>query len=68
MTVFWRAATRLFLSTSGGHFGEYLGTAMRCYQEVLFDALVMFLPDRHHRFPWDQGYDGTSADESLAIV
>jgi hypothetical protein len=49
-------------------FGEYLGTALRYYQDRPFGAVVMFLPDREHRFPWQSGYDYISADESLAIV
>jgi len=49
-------------------FGEYLGTAIRYYQDKPFGAVVMFLPDRHHCFPWQPGYDDVPADESLAIV
>ena len=49
-------------------FGEYLGTALRYYQDRPFGAVVMFLPDREHRFPWQSGYDYIPADESLAIV
>ncbi len=50
------------------HYGEYLGTAMRYYGEREFSAVVMFLPDRQHRFPWQPGYDGMQADEPLSIV
>ena len=49
-------------------FGEYLGTALRYYRERPFSALVMFLPDREHRFPWQSGYADIPAEESLAIV
>ena len=49
-------------------FGEYLGTASRYYQDKPFGAVVMFLPDRQHRFPWQPGYDGIPAGEPLAIV
>lgn len=49
-------------------FGEYLGTAGRYYQDRPFKAVVMFIPDRDHRFPWQAGYDDIPADESLAIV
>lgn len=47
---------------------EYLGTAMRFYEDRPFPALVMFLPDRAHRFAWDIGYAGPTAREALAIV
>ena len=49
-------------------FSEYLGTAQRYYQDRPFGAVVMFLPDREHRFPWQTGYDDIPADESLSIV
>jgi len=49
-------------------FGEYLGTAGRYYQDKPFKAVVMFIPDRDHRFPWQAGYDYLPADEPLAIV
>lgn len=49
-------------------FGEYLGTALRYYQDKPFSAVVMFLPDRHHRFPWQPGFGDIAADESFAIV
>jgi hypothetical protein len=49
-------------------FGEYLGTALRYYQDRPFGAVVMFLPDSEHRFPWQSGYDYIPADEPLAIV
>ena len=48
--------------------GQYLGTALRYYQARPFGAVVMFIPDRHHRFSWQSGYDGTPAKESLTIV
>lgn len=49
-------------------FGEYLGTALRYYQDKPFSALVMFLPDRHHRFPWQPGYDDIAANEFMTIA
>lgn len=49
-------------------FGEYLGTASRYYQGKPFGAVVMFLPDRQHRFPWQPGYDDIPAGEPLAII
>ena len=48
--------------------GGYLGTAVRYYQDRPFTAMVMFLPDRLHRFPWQTGYDYIPADEALGIV
>jgi hypothetical protein len=49
-------------------FGEYVGVAMRYYHHAPFAALVMFLPDREHRFAWDRGYQGPAAQEALRIV
>ena len=49
-------------------FGAYLGTALRYYRPKSFGAVVMFFPDRDHRFPWQPGYDYIPADESLTIV
>jgi len=49
-------------------FDEYLGTAVRYYQGKPFEAVVMFLPDRQHRFPWEEGYDGMPMGEALAMV
>jgi hypothetical protein len=47
---------------------EYLGTARRYYGDRPFDAVVMFLPDRNHRFPWNPDYDYADAHEALSIV
>ena len=47
---------------------EYLGTAFRYYKDKPFGAVVMFLPDRNHHFPWQIGYEGMSVRESLGIV
>lgn len=49
-------------------FGEYLGVAGRYYQGGPFGAVVMFLPDSEHRFPWQAGYSYIRVDEALAIV
>ena len=58
----------VFKSVRPEFFGEYLGTASRYYQGRTFSAVVMFLPDKEHRFPWQPGYDYIPADEPLAIV
>ena len=58
----------VFKPVRSDSFGEYLGTALRYYQGKPFSAVVMFLPDRQHRFPWQPGYDDIPAEESLAIV
>ena len=58
----------IFKSVRPDCFGEYLGTAVRYYQRKPFNAVVMFLPDRQHRFPWQPGYEDIPADEALAIV
>ncbi len=50
------------------HFDNYVGTALRYYQNKRFEAFVMFLPDSKHRFPWMRGYDDISAEESMSIV
>jgi hypothetical protein len=49
-------------------FGEYIGTAERYYKGKPFGAVVMFLPDREHRFPWQAGYNYIPAKEPLSIV
>lgn len=48
--------------------GAYLGTAQRYYGLRPFRALVMFLHDMNHRFPWDEGYNGAAAEEALKLV
>jgi hypothetical protein len=49
-------------------YDEYLGTAMRHYNDQPFPALVMFLPDRQYRFAWDPGYEGPAVREAVRIV
>lgn len=49
-------------------YGEYLGTAQRYYGSSPFSAVVMFLPDREHRYPWEAGYDYVDVTEALSIV
>lgn len=58
----------VFMPVRLDKFGEYLGTALRYYEDKPFSAVVMFLPDLHHRFPWQQGYDYIPAGEPLSIV
>jgi len=50
------------------YFNEYLGTAVRYFEEKPFEAMVMFLPDKNNLFPWEHAYIGQSADEPLKIV
>lgn len=47
---------------------DYLGTAVRHYGTRPLHAVVMFLPDSAHRFPWQPGYDDPPADDALGIV
>ncbi|MBN8884974.1 MAG: DUF4262 domain-containing protein [Rudaea sp.] len=49
-------------------YGEYLGTARRYYGSKPFPAVVMFLPDREDRYPWEAGYDYIDVAEALSIV
>ena len=49
-------------------FDKYLGTADRYYRGKPFGAVVMFLPDSEHRFPWQAGYSYIRMDEALTIV
>jgi len=58
----------VFKSVRPECFDEYLGTAERYYRDKPFGAVVMFLPDREHRFPWQTGYNYIRMDEALAIV
>jgi hypothetical protein len=55
-------------SVRSRHFPEYLGTAMRYYEPLPFQAIVVFLPDKNHRFPWKMTYAGADATEALNIV
>lgn len=48
-------------------FAEYLGTALRFYGRRPFEALVMFWPDKEHRFPWESSEPNLQA-EALQIV
>jgi hypothetical protein len=58
----------IFKSVKLQHFEEYLGTAMRYYGDRPFEAIVMFYPDKNHRFPWKITYAGAPATEALSIV
>lgn len=46
---------------------EYFGAAVRFYSEQDFHGLVMFWPDQHHRFPWQEA-GSTAQREALDIV
>ncbi len=58
----------IFKSVRPEFFYEYLGTAQRFYGDKPCRAVVMFLPDREHRFPWQTGYSYIRMDEALTIV
>jgi Domain of unknown function (DUF4262) len=58
----------IFKSAKPQCFEEYFGTAMRYYGARPFEAIVMFIPDKHHRFPWKMSYAGAPAAEALSIV
>jgi hypothetical protein len=58
----------VFRALARENFGEYVGTALRYYGMTPFSAMVMFLPDSEHRFPWDPGYAYIPADEPMRIV
>ena len=49
-------------------YSEYFGSALRYYGEKHFRAVVMFLPDAGHKYPWETGYSYINASEALAIV
>jgi Domain of unknown function (DUF4262) len=49
-------------------FEYYFGTAMRYYGDKPFEAMVMFIPDKKHHFPWKINYAGAPAEEALSIV
>jgi hypothetical protein len=46
---------------------EYFGTAERFYNGKPFIGLVMFWPDKEHRFPW-QETNSASQREALNVV
>ena len=58
----------VFLPLRPEHYSEYVGTALRYYAGKSFSAVVMFLPDSEHRFPWQPDYNYIDATESLSIV
>ena len=58
----------VFRPVLASRFREYLGTARRYYGARNFSALVMYLPDRDGRFPWQSGYDGKNVDEAVSIT
>jgi Domain of unknown function (DUF4262) len=58
----------VFRSVQAHAYPEYLGTARRYYGDRPFGAVVMFLPDKNHLFPWNDGYDDSDLGEALAIV
>ncbi len=58
----------IFKSAKPQCFEEYFGTAMRYYGTQKFEAIVMFIPDKKHHFPWKINYAGAPATEGLSIV
>jgi len=48
-------------------FDEYLGIATDYYGERSFDALVLFWPDKNHKFPWESE-ELASQSEALNLV
>jgi hypothetical protein len=58
----------VFRPLRSNHYAEYVGSARRYYGARPFSAVVLFLPDAEHRFPWDPDYDYINADEALSIV
>ena len=48
-------------------FDEFLSLARRFYGERHFEALVLFWPDKQHRYPWEMS-DRSVQAEALQIV
>ena len=46
---------------------EYFGTAVRYYKSKAFIGLVMFWPDKEHRFPWQES-NAAGQREALNVV
>ena len=46
---------------------EYFGTAVRYYKGRGLSGLIMFWPDKEHRFPW-QEVNSTAQNEALTLV
>ena len=46
---------------------EYLCQAAYLYGEAAFEALQIVMPDSHHRFPWDEGYDSQAMRGQVAL-
>lgn len=58
----------VFRPVLASRFGEYLGTARRYFGARSFSAIVMYLPDREGKFPWQSDYAGMDVDEALSIT
>lgn len=49
-------------------YDEYLGTARRYCKERVFPAVVMFVQDKNHRYPWDADYNYVDVRGALGSV
>ncbi len=58
----------IFKAVKPEAFGEYLGTACRFYANHVFRAVVMFLPDAQHRYPWQADYAYIDAREAQSNI
>lgn len=58
----------IFKNINQKYICEYLGTATRHYQKNDIQAMIMFLPDASHLFPWHKGYDYIDQSEGLRLI
>ena len=57
----------IFRQVRDEHLPEYFGAACRYYRDAPFSALILFWPNKNHRFPWeDEG--ATPQDEALGLI
>lgn len=58
----------IFKNIKSKHVNEYLGTATRHYKTDNIEAMIMFLPDANHKYPWDSEYDYIDQSEALQLI
>jgi len=57
----------MFKAIKAEYYSEYLGAALSYYGDRPFDGIVLFWPDKDHRFPWESAQTG-SQTEAVNIV
>ncbi|PTQ87723.1 DUF4262 domain-containing protein [Agitococcus lubricus] len=48
----------MFKPVNPAYVADYMGLALRYYQQTSFNALILCWPDKHHAFPWQAAHAG----------